>query len=278
MRLFLFSAFLMLAIIALSIYLNVLAFTLFMTMPVAFYFVYLSYLLQRFRIDFKPKIVDLLLDFIDDLPNIQELHYDAKGTIDKQIFIDSKIFSTSAPSYKSEDVISGKIGELDFRMGEVNVREFSKARSRLNYVFSGVFLHTQSNLKLRGAVLMLPSEFWEYLSATIRGITRIGGKKIEKKYNQNFEEAFMVYATPNAYLENLLSTDMQDILVAYRQKTKKKIYISFIGKEIYIAITEPKDILEPYLFKSVVSFELVREFFEDILLLINIVADFDKVH
>ncbi|MCB0619636.1 MAG: DUF3137 domain-containing protein, partial [Saprospiraceae bacterium] len=45
--------------------------------------------------------------------------------------------------------------------------------------------------------------------------------------------------------------------------------------QAYIAITEQKDILEPFVFRSNVSFELVREFFEDIQLLMRIVEDID---
>ena len=61
--------------------------------------------------------------------------------------------------------------------------------------------------------------------------------------------------------------------IATRQR--KEIYISFIEKEIYIGITEPKDILEPFILRSNVSFELVREFFEDIEMIMNIVEYFD---
>ena len=62
----------------------------------------------------------------------------------------------------------------------------------------------------------------------------------------------------------------------FRNKTQKEIYVSFINNDIYVGVTEPKDILEPSIFMSNVSFELVREFYEDIELLVSIVQDFDE--
>jgi hypothetical protein len=56
------------------------------------------------------------------------------------------------------------------------------------------------------------------------------------------------------------------------------LYISFIKNEIYIAITEPDDILEPYVFRSNVSFELIYEFYEEIDLLMSMLEDFDNAN
>jgi len=96
--------------------------------------------------------------------------------------------------------------------------------------------------------------------------------------SEEFESYFMSYATFDAETSACLSIEMQETIVNYRRKTGKEIYVSFIKSEIYIAITEPNDILEPYIFSSNVSFELIHEFFEEIHLLMSIVEDFDKSH
>ena len=44
---------------------------------------------------------------------------------------------------------------------------------------------------------------------------------------------------------------------------------------MFLAVTEPKDLLEPNVFQSNVSFELVREFFEDLQLLLSVLEDMD---
>ena len=96
--------------------------------------------------------------------------------------------------------------------------------------------------------------------------------------NAEFREIWRTFATLEGAFQNVLSEDMQHRLVEYFHKTEKQIYISFQGNKIYIAVTEHKDILEPFIFQTNVSFELVREFYEDLTLLLEIVEDFDVHH
>lgn len=270
------SLLLLLGVFFLSILLKVLALTLFLMAPVGFYMAYLAYRFQKFRSTFKPNIVNLVLDFMDNDVNYGTLKYHPKRYLSKEKFLQSKIFVTAAEQYEGEDFIEGMIGELPFEMCELNVREFSMVRNRLNYVFRGVFLHTTFNYEIPGAILILPREFRQYLSRSIRAFDLMGGKNADQLFrNENFVSVFMTYATPDAPLKGLLSEDMQKALVSYRHRTGKEIYISFLGKEVYVAITQPKDMLEPLYFQSNVSFDLVREFFEDVQLMIQIVADFD---
>jgi hypothetical protein len=252
------SVFLLLALFILALFLDILAFTLFLMLPIGFYFAYLIYLFQQFRITFKPQIVNLILDFVDDLPFIQELNYDPKKKIEKARFQASSIFASDAPHYRGEDWIKGRIRELPFEMCELDVREFSRVRSRLDYVFRG--------------------NFKQYLSRSVRQANRKGAKEYHNLHNPEFEEVFMTYATLDAPLRNLLSKAMQDNLLHYREITAKEIYASFIDGEIYIAITESRNLLEPSIFASNLSFDLIRIFFEDILLLIQFVEDFDEYH
>ncbi len=270
------SVFFFTAILFLQFYLHILAISLFLMIPFGFYITFILYRIRRFKTTFKPHIVNLILDFIDDSLNFGTLKYHSKRFISKDRFLASKIFKTEAPQYQGEDHISGKIGELDFEMCELDVREFSKVRNRLNYVFKGVFMHTTFNRELRGEIIILPDAFKQYLSRTIKSFNSSGGVSIDDVMTERFDEYFMTFATRDANVLALLSEDMQNAIVDFRINSGKELYFSFIGKDIYIGITEPKDILEPYIFKSNVSFELVREFFEDIHVLISIIEEFDK--
>ncbi len=276
--LLLFSFFLLIGIVILEIYLNILIVTLFLMLPIGLYITFLLYRIQKFRIDFKPKIVNLILDFIDDGLNHGRFDYDPKKFIPKKDFLSSRILATDAPYYEGEDYIKGKIGEVDFELCELNVREYSKVRNRLNYVFRGVFLHASFKQHMRGALIILPREFKQYLSRSIKAFTSKGGRSVDEMIMPDFREIFMVYATKEVDTTKLLSKDMQQAILEYKIKTDKEIYLSFVRNQFYIGVTEPKDILEPFIFTSNVSFDLVREFFEDIQLLISIVEDFDAHH
>ena len=272
-----FSVFVVVGIIVMEFYLRIPLLSLLLLIGVFFYIGYLGYRIQLFRNKFKPNIVNLLLDFIDDGPNYGTLKYDPKAFIPKEEFLASGIFATGAPEYRGEDQISGKIGELDFKLCELNVREFSRVRNRLNYIFRGVFLYATFRHKMKGEIVVLPKEFKQYLSRSLKAISRRGATEVDKKHlEENFEEYFMTYATKDANLSQGLNRDLQKVILDYRLRTGKKIYISFLRQKIYIAITEPKDLLEPRILRSNVSFELVQEFFEDIQTLLGIVEDFDN--
>ena len=275
--LFVLSILFVAIIMGLSFFLDILTVTLFLLIPVGFYMTYLVYQFQKFKDTFKPNIINLVLDFMDNDVNYGTLKYDENKAIPKKEFLASRIFVTPANEYKGEDYIEGKLGELPFEMCELNVREFSKVRTRLNYVFRGVFMHATMNQNILGKILILPREFRQYLTRSIKGFNVLGGRNVDDQLgNQNFTQAFLTYATEDAPFRSLLSPEMQQAILDYKKRTGKEIYLSIIGKEIYIAVTEDKDLLEPFIFQSNVSFDLIREFFEDIQLMIQIVAEFDE--
>lgn len=270
------SILLLSAAILVQFYVNVLVVTLLLLIPIGVYITYVLYRIQRFRSTFKPHVVDLILDFIDDGLNFGTLKYDSQRFIAKERFLASQLFATEAEQYIGEDFISGKIGELDFELCELNVKELSRVRTSLSPIFRGVFLHTVLNASLSGEIIVLPRELKPYHSRSIKAFNSRGGNQIEDGLNDSFKKSFMTFRTKDASLASVLTKDMQDTILKYRLESQKEIYVSFIQNEIYIGISEPKDILEPFIFRSNVNFGLVREFFEDIDLLLDIVEKFDQ--
>ena len=266
----------LIAVAILDLYVDILVITLFFLIFIGFYITLLVYRMRQFVITFKPNIVNLILDFIDDEINFGKLTYKPKGKISKKTFQSSLLFATDAPYYKGEDYIKGSYRELTFDLCELNVREYSKVRNRLNYIFKGVFFQGNFNAKnQKGKILVLPRDFSQYLSRTIKTFNRIGGRNANDIVSKKFRAVFNVLASRNANINNILSIEMQEALLNYRKQTKKEIYVSFINSKIFIAVTEPKDLLEPHIFQSNVSFELVREFFEDLQLLFSVLEDLD---
>ncbi len=267
------SLFLLLGIIVLEFYFDIFLITLILMLPIGVYSTFLLYQIRKFTLTFKPRIVNLILDFIGE----GKFEYDSKKSIPKSTLIASQLFATSAPYYEGEDFIKGQIGEIAFEMCELNVREFSRVRNRLNYVFKGIFLNAHFEDKFKGTLVLLPREFKQYLTRTIKEFTFKNAQPVSMN-NPEFEEAFMTYATPDTHIRGLFSPEMQRIILEERFKSQKHIYVSLINGQMYLAVTEHKDILEPFIFRSNLSFELVREFFEDIMLLFSIVEDFDQNH
>lgn len=282
-RLLTLSAFLLLGILLLQIYIGIFAVTLVLLIPVGLWITYLIFRVQVYYQEFKPRVVDLILDFIDNDINYGTFRYQAGGGIPKERFLQSKIF-TRADEYHAEDLITGQVRELPFELCELRVREFSDVRTRLDYVFEGVFLIGDfKRPQMKGGILLLPDAYRKYLSRSERAFHLIGGRRVRANLLPEFESFFDTYATPNVRIQDVLSQELQHGLLRFRQEfletnRDKDIYLSIIDDKIYIALTQDKDLLEPSIFQNTVSFEVVREFYHDIGLLLAVLHEVDVMN
>ncbi len=261
------------------IYVKLFVLTAFVALPIIFYVSYLLHRIRKFRLTFKPRIMALILDFIDDDSNIGTLSYQADRMIEKKVFQESQIFSSSAPYYTGEDFISGKIGHTPFSLSELRVAENSLVKNEKKDVFRGVFLKATFPDFAKGHIQVWPRNQRQYLMRAIKSFTRKGGDPVDHEImNQEFRALFITYALPETHVAGILTEPMQEEIINYLRATGKNMYFSFQNREIYVGVTEPKDLMEPYIYRSNLSFGLVREFFSDTLLLLKIVEEFDRTH
>jgi hypothetical protein len=267
----------------LAIYINTLVFTLLLMLPLGFWIAYIGFRIQVFFLEFKPRIVGLVLDFIDNDVNYSDLNYSAKGKIAKSRFLESLIFAR-AEDYEGEDLITGKVRETEFAMSELRVSEFSAVRSKLDQVFKGVFIiGDYYNLEMKGSLLVLPDEYMKYLSRTARAFHLKGGRRVHGQALPEFEAWFNTYCTPDMRIRDVLSEDFQRELLAFRKNyqqlnRRKDIYLSIIGDNIYIAVSQDRDLLEPSLWSNTVDFSMVQEFHDDITLLLRLILKIDALN
>jgi hypothetical protein len=282
LRLMFFSAIFLTGVLLFELYVDLLVLTLVLSIPIGVYIFYLGYRIRQFRLTFKPLIMNLILDFIDDGMNFDPdypLTYHPKRSIEKRRFQESQIFNTPAHNYSGEDYIAGKVGEMEFEMSELSVKELSRVRSGYSSVFRGVFMHATFPEVTRGRVIIWPRHLRQHLTRSIKNFHFQGGNNVDKEVqNDDFKATFLTYATEETHLISILSEPMQDAILQYVNVTGKDIFMSFMNQEIYAAVSEDKDLLEPRLFRSNLNFPLIREFFEDIILLLRIAEDFDQTH
>jgi hypothetical protein len=291
-RLVLLMSITVLAILALS-YLtyaaHIFALSLLIWMPAVVFGSIVAYQMQRFRDAFKPKIVDLILDFIDEGKKREEpaaiykdmeaarrrLRYDYKRFIPIERFQQSGIFVEPPTYYKGEDYIEGSVGSADFEMCELDVRKLSYVRPGEDTIFRGIFFYSNFHKIADGTVVIIPDSKRQFLMSTIKGMTKIGGMQYPIDEPEGFDEEFLVYTNIDFPIEKLLSPEVFESILNYKLRTGKDIYVSLVHSEIYIAVSHSEDILEPNFFSSNARFQLVREFFEDLMLIIAIIEDFD---
>ncbi len=245
------------------------AISLFFWIPIYFFIKYLQSKIQGFTKQFKPRIVNLILKHLNP-----HLLYDAEGGISEERFMQSGIFVTDPSEYHAEDFISGRIGTADFELCEVHARQSPRVEGAPTILFRGLFFITKLHDDFEGLILMLPKEDSQYLIRSIKAITRQNGHRVEVN-NERFNDHFVAYATSDSLVVNLLTDNMITDIVNYRETYHKKMYISFCNGHFYLALRNDVDILEPSIWKSNVSFALVKAFYDDLLLITSIVQDFD---
>lgn len=283
MRLLVLSVLMLAGVAALQFYLSIFAVTLALLIPVGVWMSYLAFRVQVFFKEFKPRVVTLLLDFIDNDVNLSFDGYEPKGFIPAETFLESRIF-TACDDYAGEDLIRGQVRETPFEACELRVREFSEVRSRLDLVFSGIFLVADyQRWDMHGGVLGLPDAYRKYLSRSQRAFHLEGGRRVREGILPEFEVFFDTYATPDVRVKDVVSEDFQKAILRFRQhfqdlSRQKEIYFSIIGDKIYLALRQDRDLLEPSLFTSNTSYEMVHEFYQDLRLLLDLVMEVDVMN
>ncbi|BAY16004.1 putative Galanin [Anabaenopsis circularis NIES-21] len=135
-------------------------------------------------------------------------------------------------------------------------------------VFKGLFFQADFNKKISGKTIVLPN----LLNTNIHALNQ-NKENLVKLEDPEFSQYFTVYGDDQIEARYVLSTNLMAKLVQFRKKARKNIYVSFVKNMIYIAVEYADDIFEPKLFKKMLSFAPMREYFENIHLMLDIVED-----
>ncbi|RUR80158.1 hypothetical protein PCC6912_30180 [Chlorogloeopsis fritschii PCC 6912] len=160
-------------------------------------------------------------------------------------------------------VIRGQ--NIDYQRFQV---EILRNEAYNTHVFKGLFFTAKFN-KFAKAVTIIKPKFFK---ANIHSFLD-EKKQLVKLEDPEFTKYFTVYSEDQVEARYVLSTNLMAKLVEFRKKARRNIYVSFVDDIIYIAIEYPEGIFEPNLFRSMLSFAPLREYFETIQLMFKIVED-----
>ncbi|PPK84073.1 uncharacterized protein DUF3137 [Neolewinella xylanilytica] len=250
-----------------------------LVVPVVFFIGSLYFRIERFRQSFKPAIMRLLLDFINELPNFRSLQYESKRPILRDRFERSGLFRPHPDSYRAEDYIRGLVGEMAFEMGEAYVQEISPASNRLQLVFSGLFVHAIFNEPTSGRLAVWPRHKLRRLKRSVDAYVGSNGRSADVEImNAGFSEIFAVYAHPGTKVAGILTPSMQEAILAFYEREQRDLYFAVHDQDLFIGLEHGYDLLEPHFFRSNVSFQLIRKFYTDVMLILSVIQDFDQTH
>ncbi|MEM6403983.1 MAG: DUF3137 domain-containing protein, partial [Cyanobacteria bacterium P01_D01_bin.116] len=91
--------------------------------------------------------------------------------------------------------------------------------------------------------------------------------------NSEFNYFFSVYSQDRVQARKFLSDSLIKKLVEFRKNVNRNISFSFVDNMMYIAIEYPEGIFEPNLFRSMLRFAPLRNYFEAIQLMLGIVKE-----
>ena len=246
------------------------------------FFGFYSSFYKGFADEFKDKVIRKIIEFIEP-----GLTYDKNSFIPKADFVNSKIFNQSAEYYHGDDLVSGIIGKTELRFSEINAkhveqtghsRETGSGRekeTRTYPIFKGLFFMADFNKNFKGSTLVLPDtaeKLFGRLGQKLQSMN-VGRGQLIKLEDPQFEKMFVVYSEDQIESRYILSASLMKRLVDFKEKTNKDVFISFVASKVYIAISYNRELFEPGLFKTLIDFVQIQEYFEDLQIAVGIVED-----
>lgn len=231
-----------------------------------------NFLTRGYVAKFKSLVIERIVHFIDE-----NLNYDADECIDKSTFMLSKIFTTKPNRYKGDDLVWGKVGATKIKFSEIHAEhESGSGKNRRRYtVFKGLFFIGDFNKDFTTQTVVLPDtaeKLFGYLGQKLQSLNIFRGQLI-KLDDPEFEKHFVVYGNDQIQARYILSTSLMERIVEFKKKTGRKIYLSFVGSMVFVAVSYTRSLFEPRIFKTLLDFDPIRKYFEDLQLAIGIVDD-----
>ena len=188
--------------------------------------------------------------------------------ITKAQFEESNLFKRP-DRYKGEDLVSGKNKKTTFSFSEVHAEEkkttHSNGKSKTTYstIFKGIFMIADFNkhIKCETYVYTTGGKFWSKY-------------KRVKMEDPEFESRFDVFSDDQIEARYILTPAMMRRIVQLEKKFNCKLYLSFIGNHVYIAMGNSMNYFEPDVTKEIspaAMEEIVKEMDE----CISIIEDLD---
>lgn len=231
-----------------------------------------NFLTRGYVAKFKSLVIERIVHFIDE-----NLNYDADECIDKSTFMLSKIFTTKPNRYKGDDLVWGKVGATKIKFSEIHAEHESGSgkNRRRHTVFKGLFFIGDFNKDFTTQTVVLPDtaeKLFGYLGQKLQSLNIFRGQLI-KLDDPEFEKHFVVYGNDQIQARYILSTSLMERIVEFKKKTGRKIYLSFVGSMVFVAVSYTRSLFEPRIFKTLLDFDPIRKYFEDLQLAIGIVDD-----
>ena len=228
---------------------------------------------KDYKKNFKKGIIESIVHFIDE-----NLSYLRTSCISMSSFRESKIFTRRPDEYNGDDYVRGKVGQTQLEFSEIHAKYVtydSKGRRHVHTIFKGLFFIADFNKHFSGRTVVLPDtaeKLFGQIGTMLQSMNKMRGQLI-KLEDPEFEKMFAVYGDDQIEARYILSTSLMRRMIEFKKKTRRRIYFSFIGSKVYVAVTYARNLFEPRIFRTLLDFSPIREYFEDFQMAVGIVEE-----
>lgn len=234
-----------------------------------------DFLRKDYTKEFEVKIIHKVVRFLDE-----SLIYSKNSCILEPTFKASQIFQEKHDEYRGHSLVSGEIDENIIEFSRITAKRIVGGRTRvfLPPVFCGLFIVGKFNKSFSGRTVVMPHSH-NILSGTAGKILSPWERKrdplIKLDYPE-FEQLFVIHSDNPTHTRDLLQIDLMRKIIDFKKKKEKLFYLSFIGSNIFVAVSEWTDPLTANLFVTLPKFEPIQSYFENIQFVMGIVDELNS--
>ncbi len=232
------------------------------------------WLIKDYTNDFKFKIIAPLIKAID-----KNLTYSPSLHLPSHYFVQSKLFTSEPDRITGNDYVQGTIDNVAIKFSDLQVEtkhENSKGNEEYTTIFMGLFIVSEFNKNFHGRTVILPDTaqktFGDYLGHLLQQ-NNFQRADLVKMDNPAFEKEFVVYGTDQIEARYILTPAFMEKLLILKKRSKHPVSVSFVNKNIHIAIEYNKDLFEPSVFHSLLKYKIAMEYIQTLHLAVGIIEE-----
>ncbi|MBP7830325.1 MAG: DUF3137 domain-containing protein [Kiritimatiellae bacterium] len=226
---------------------------------------------------YKNTVVGKIIEFIEP-----GLKYEPASRVTEPVYAESGLFPRKWDRYRGDDFVQGQLGRTPMFFSELHTQyktrdRTSKGGTRETWhtIFRGLFFVCEFNKTFQGRTYVLPDTlerlFGDFGAALQFGSSRYG--ELVKLEDPEFERQFAVYGSDQVTARYVLSTSLMERLKAFQEKSRRELRLAFVDSNLYAALSFDHDLFEPRVWRSLIDYDEIRGYFEDLQLVIGIVED-----
>lgn len=232
---------------------------------------------RGYKGEFKSRIISKIVQFIDP-----GLSYHPENRIERNTFRQSGLFQHHIDRYSGEDLITGKVDKTKIAFSEIHAEyktssRDSKGRTQTHWhtIFKGLFFIADFNKHFNSQTVVLPDTAEKLFGGFGKMLQswNISRADLIKLEDPEFEREFVVYGQDQIEARYILSTSLMQRILNFQRKTGTRIYLSFTGSCVYVAVPMTKNMFEPKYFQRLDDFTPIAEYYSDLAFAIGIVDD-----